>query len=146
MARTKKTTRQWQDHPATSQLRDHQVNGLNELVTIQIVDKPGPGGARHHYKLQLRRPGLTPGSPGPLVKECHIEFQNGAILERGPNGWTQEALLAIVAHRLMCFQTGPFACKENADALQHVQAAMETLQSRTQRRVAAGTEGTHKGN
>ena len=136
----------YRDNPGSEQLRDHEVNGLNELITIRVMDKPGAGGARHHYKLQLRRPGLTPKETGPLVKECSIEFQKGAIGESGPNGWSNEALLAIVAHRLTCFQSGPFACEENAKAQQHVHKAMAALNSRTQRRVAAGTEGTHKGN
>jgi len=62
----------------------------------------------------------------------------------GPNGVTGEALLAVVAHRLSCFQTGEFACRENLHALYHINEALKVLADRTAAREARGVEGTHK--
>jgi len=75
--------------------------------------------------------------------EVEISFQNGPINEAGVNGLTHEALLAVVADRLRCFQSSKFACKENACALTHVEEAMHWLQQRTIARMRRGVEGTH---
>ncbi len=73
-----------------------------------------------------------------------IEFQHGAVCEAGVNGVTNEALLAIVAHRLQGFQDGPMACPENREALLYVLGAICQLHNRTRRRLAAGVEGRGK--
>ena len=70
-----------------------------------------------------------------------IDFQKGNIAENGVNGITNEALLAIVIHRLECFQSGRFPCDENANALVDVECALKHLESRTQQRKARGVEG-----
>jgi hypothetical protein len=44
------------------------------------------------------------------------------------------------------YQDSRFACPENALALEHLRLAAEALDSRTKRREAAKTEGTHEGN
>ena len=62
--------------------------------------------------------------------------------EEGVNGVSNEALLAIVEHRLQGFQSGDYACRENALALTQVQQAMHWLHHRTRERVARGVEGT----
>lgn len=73
-----------------------------------------------------------------------IRFQNGGIAVAGINGISQEALLAIVEDRLSCFENGPFACEENALALEYVRKAMQVLHDRTLKRVSRGVEGTHQ--
>ena len=72
-----------------------------------------------------------------------IEFQNGPINVVGTNGVTHEALLTIIEDRLVGFQSGPYACADNAEALAHIRGAMECLQRRTKARLARGVEGTH---
>jgi len=57
---------------------------------------------------------------------------------------THEVLLAIVEDRLKGFQSGPYACRENAVALLAVQTAMAFLKARTESRIARGVEGTHE--
>lgn len=74
---------------------------------------------------------------------ARLQFQNGTLAEVGQNGLTNEALLAIVADRLDAFQSGPFPCAENADALDCVRKALSCLVRRTQRRIAEKTEGLH---
>jgi hypothetical protein len=125
-------------HP-TRQLTDHKLNGLNEQIDIVVLDAPGPGGANHHYDLILGD--SVTGAP---VKVVTIEFQNGPIAEAGSNGFTNEALLAVVIDRMRGFQSGQFACRDNAIALTHLEDALMRLQKRTRDRLARGVEGTNK--
>ncbi len=110
-------------------ITDHIVNPVNDKIDITVVDEPGAGGANHEYDILIGRSGFT------------MHFQNGPINEVGVNGITQEALLAIVIDRLRSFQAGPFACSENATALVHTEAALDTLKSRTLARMARSVEG-----
>lgn len=128
---------------------DHKINPANDLLEITVMDEPGAGGANHLYKI-TGFSSLTNESD-PFVKEysapAHhstILFQNGTIPDRGTNGVTHEALLAIVADRLRSFQKGPFSCKANACALTHIEEAMHWLQQRTLERMRRGVEGTNQ--
>lgn len=130
------------------QLDGHKVNECNNELTIDVVDEPGSGGANHLYKITGFNTASNPSCPfqklyGEPAKHSTVLFQNGPIPERGTNGITHEALLAIVIDRLECFQAGPFACQENQLALEHVRAAQSALKSRTEKRLARGVEGTH---
>lgn len=117
------------------ELTSHKVNGLNDVLKIEVLDEPGAGGANHAYAIVP-----TVGN----ASGVRIDFQKGPLQETGnvPNGLSQEALLAIVEDRLKCFQAGPYACRENAIALTHVQDAMHWLHHRTRERIARGVEGT----
>jgi hypothetical protein len=121
---------------AMRQLTSHKVNGLNEKLKVEVLGEPGEGGACHSYS-------ITPTVGN--ARGVRIDFQNGAIgPDDPPNGLSNEALLAIVEDRLLGFQSGPFACRENAIALTKIQEAMLWLQKRTRDRVARGVEGTHE--
>lgn len=152
MAKRKKATEQKDDErvgaieeldenpsPLSHDIRTHEVNGLNESIAIRVLDEQGPGGAFHQYSLDVRNPG-TEG----VVARCKIGFQKGPIREAGYNGITNEALLAVVRHRLECFQHGPFATAENGNALKSIVEAMDHLATRTRERVSRGVEGTHQ--
>jgi hypothetical protein len=117
----------------TRELTSHKVNGLNESLSIEVLDDPGSGGACHVYC-------IDEGGDAEEFPTCHIIFQNGPIQEAGVNGISNEALLAIVEDRLKGFSSGPFACRENAIALTHVQDAMHWLHHRTRERVARGVD------
>lgn len=126
--------------PFLRELKGHRVNGLNEAITIGVCDEPGPGGACHHYVLDLHaEPGGALGITGPGTTV--IRFQKGPILEAGINGISIEALLVIIIDRLERFQAGPYACVENGMALDFCRGALEYLKMRTQARVAQGVEG-----
>jgi len=76
-----------------------------------------------------------------------ISWQNGP-LGRGtdriePNGAFVETVIKAVAGRIEMYQQSRFNCAENAAALEHLYAALEALDSRTQRREVAGVEGAH---
>lgn len=125
----------------TRELTSHKVNGLNEALKITVLDEPGAGGACHKYAITTPNKPLRQELANPAVN-CEIDFQNGPIAESGVNGISQEALLAIVEDRLKSFQAGPYACRENAIALTHVQDAMHWLHHRTLERMQRGVEGT----
>lgn len=114
-------------------LTGHRVNPLNDLLDVTVLDHPGAGGANHEYMIDAPS-GLT----------CRISFQKGPITDHGVNGVTQEALLEICIDRLRCFQAGPYACPENATALEHLEAAQVALLTRTRERTARGVEGTQQ--
>ncbi len=119
-------------------ITDHKLNGLNDALTITVLDEPGQGGANHIYQIEMEL------APGVIQVACDIKFQNGPIQEADVNGISGEALLAVVIDRLRSFQAGPFSCRENAVALTHAETALMWLQKRTRDRLARGVEGTNQ--
>lgn len=114
------------------ELTGHKVNGVNDGLTVSALDEPGHGNACHKYAINV--PTAT----------VFIDFQNGPIAEASVNGITHEALLAILIDRLEGFQSGPYQCEENCDALFHCRRAMRALLTRTEKRLRRGVEGTHQ--
>lgn len=119
---------------------DHKLNGLNEALTIKVLDAPGAGGANHVYEVCLDENQRL----DPKDKTVHllIHFQDGPIQESGVNGISGEALMAVQIDRLRSFQAGPYACPENALALTALEESLMWLQKRTRDRMARGVEGT----
>lgn len=117
------------------QIDEHKINPANDTLTITVLDEPGSGGACHEYEISHSE-----------MPSTVISFQNGPISEEGVgvNGLTHEVLLAIVADRLRGFQSGPYACKANEQALTKLEEAQHWLQQRTLERMRRGVEGTHK--
>lgn len=115
-------------------LKNHKVNVCNSNIDVSVRDQPGAGNACHEYVVVVHH---DDGD-----QDIRINFQNGPIAEFGTNGLTHEALLAIIEDRLLCFQAGPYACRENAVALTKIQEAMMWLNKRTADRVDRGVEGT----
>lgn len=70
-----------------------------------------------------------------------IEFQKGPVPEKGVNGLTNEAALAILIHRTRKLDA-KFGCDENKRAIQHMEEALVNLEARTARRMTRGVEGT----
>ena len=117
------------------EITTHKVNGLNDHLKVVAVDEPGSGNASHVYDIIP-----TVGN----ARGVRIEFQNGPLGETViPNGLSGEALLAIVIDRLKGFQSGPFACRENALALTKLEEAVHWLHHRTRERMQRGVEGSH---
>ena len=113
--------------------------GSAHSTTVWVMDDVGPGGAHHRYE-------ITPSAAAPTVLEVMIpisvQFQYGPVGEAGVNGGHHEDLLAIVIHRLQCFQAGPYACHDNALALTYLKIALQCLNHRTADRERRGVEGT----
>ncbi len=116
-------------------LSSHKVNDLNDALKIEVLDEPGQGNACRVYRVV---------SKDRFSVSCYISFQSGPLDIYGDNGISNEALLAIVEDRLKGFQSGEFACRENALALTKIQEAMHWLHHRTRERVARGVEGTNE--
>ena len=78
-----------------------------------------------------------------------INWQNGPLgrdedrIE--PNGAFVETVISAALQRIEYYQGTKFKCRENALAVTKLQEALHWLNSRTQRREAKGTEGTHDG-
>lgn len=127
--------------PVPRELTTHRLPGLNDALTIEVLDEPGPGGACHRYVVKggdERKMSIAD------FVHCDIRFQKGSIQEAGVNGVSNEALLAIVIDRLRGFQSGNFHCHENDVALTHLMEALMWLQKRTRDRIERGVEGTFK--
>jgi hypothetical protein len=125
--------------PTIRTLTSHKLNGLNDALAICVMDGPGQGGACHDYRIVWK---WCESMEDSTIGAVEVKFQNGPIGEAGPNGISNEALLAIVEDRLLGFQSGQYACRENAVALTKIQEAMMWLQKRTRDRMARGVEGT----
>ena len=119
-------------------ITSHQTNECNEQITVR-ADAPNHGNASHVYDIAI---GIDPAD-GHQLKHVKLEFQKGPIKEFGVNGITNEVLIAVVIDRLQGFQSGPYACRENAIALTKLQEAAMWLESRTKARTVRGVEGTH---
>lgn len=120
-------------------ITDHKVNGLNEAIEITVLDEPGQGNACHKYEIDL-----VGGAPESGGGKTVINFQNGPIQEAGINGISNESLLAVVIDRLRGFQSGQFACRDNALALTKLEESVMWLKKRTLDRMARGVEGTNQ--
>lgn len=119
-------------------ITSHKVNSLNDYINVIAMDSPGAGGANHEYLIEP----IAQDDPQGAINPAYIHFQNGPIGEKGVNGISNEALLAVVEDRLKGFQSGQFACRENAIALTKIQEAMHWLHHRTRERLSRGVEGT----
>lgn len=127
------------------QITSHRVNPANDTLTICVTDEKGAGGANHRYEITGYDTESNPSKTTDFgAGKVTILFQNGPIAESGVNGITQEVLLAILVDRLQSFQSGPYACRENALALTKLEEAQMWLQQRTRGRMARGVEETRE--
>lgn len=119
--------------PPFADVKLHRRIGNDRQPFVTVLDAAAePSNAHHQY---LITPPITdrPAKPPMLIEFLTLEHE----------GVTNEALLAIVAHRLQCFQKSKFACRENALALTKIEEALHWLESRTLDRTSRGVEGTH---
>ncbi len=76
-----------------------------------------------------------------------IGWQHGPLgtseTRREPNGAFVEDVIDAVRDRLLFYQESKFACDYNAEALNHLDAALLALRTRTRDRVDRSVEGTH---
>lgn len=94
---------------------------------------PDAGNASHVYGVRYGDETLT------------VRFQHGPRNVAGSTpGVFDDDLLAIVQDRLEGFQSGPFACLENAAALRAVQEARAALADRVAARMAQGVLGENR--
>ena len=105
----------------------HHVEGYDYNINIKAVPVERYGLPSYTYQLTKD---YTDKSWYQYIKE--LSFQVGDPKVYGVNGVTNEALLAIMIHRLQGFQNNSSTnCSENQEAINHMELAMEALHSRT---------------
>lgn len=109
------------------------VDDTHDITTVFADPYKTKGVAHSNYV-------ITSKSGNVLAR---INFQDGLVSEVGSNGVMAEDLLAIVIDRLIGFQSGPYACNENATALSKVNSALIMLKQRTQDRKNRGVQSTY---
>ena len=106
-------------------------NAPSNVVALDDRD-PKAGLASHLYGIQY-------GGPKDVLK---IQFLHGPRgMDGSKPGIFDDDLLAIIQDRMEGFQTGPYACSENEEALGFIRQAREVLGRRVARRVAQGVLG-----
>ncbi len=132
---------------SVEQLEDGQVSGSSGGKTIDAYGVDELSGAPKRIVISGFDASTNKAAePGDNKLELVILLQNGVIPEVGINGVTVEDLLTASIIVFEGFQSGKFACEENAKALFHMNAARELIRARLERRQAQGTEGTYEGN
>lgn len=110
------------------------IQKRENLNTVFVTDEKGNGGAHHRYEIDLQ--------DGNQV--VVIQFQDGARkLEGSIPGVLDTDLLEIIRHRLQGFQSGQFACRENAIALTHIEEALLWMNKRVEDRIERNVLGTN---
>lgn len=110
------------------------IQKREKLNTVLVMGEKGNGGAHHNYLIDLQD-----GN-----KQVPIDFQNGArTLPDSIHGVLDTDLLEICRHRLQCFQEGPFASRDNAMALTHIEEALMWLNRRVEDRIERNVLGTN---
>lgn len=69
-----------------------------------------------------------------------LRFQWGGVAKHGINGLTNEAVLAVLIHRIGVLNE-KFPCEQNELAIGNLRTALAVLESRTADRVKRGVEG-----
>lgn len=112
-----------------------------KLNTVYALDEAGCGGASHSYRITP----LGCDERGDLYPSQDISFQHGARkLPDSTPGVLDTDLLEIVRDRLRGFQSGEFACRENACALTHIEEALMWMNRRVEDRIERRVLGTEQ--
>lgn len=119
-------------------LKTHQsVNDCNAKIEVFVKDEKNAAGANCWYEIGwgdvLQNPTCN--------NQVYLRFQEGDPNAVGVNGVTNEALLAVLMDRLEGFQSGPFKCEENEEALDHLKHAMAMLAFRSEKRILRNVDG-----
>lgn len=117
----------------------------NELATQNYTRVFADVGSSHPNRFLIQ---AMPAEENALGDICdiltEIRFQTGPVVEKGVNGVFNEDLILIVLYRLKFFQTGKFACKENEEAIKHLEEALVALRKRTNDRTERKVLGTYE--
>ena len=113
------------------------IQKRGKLNTVFAVDEKGNGNANHEYWIDWKESDTKHG-------RCEIQFQNGARkLADSKHGVLDTDLLEIVRDRLIGFQSGQFATRDNAIALTHIEEALMWLNRRVEDRIEREVLGTN---
>ena len=117
------------------------IQKRENLNSVYTVDEKGCGGANHHYKVTYS----TIDFNDRIEKTAaDIQFQCGPRKEfDSVHGVLDTDLLEIVRDRLKGFQSGEYACRENACALTHIEEALMWMNRRVEDRIERCVIGTN---
>lgn len=114
----------------------HMVNKVKQVALGALM------GQVHDYMYTVLKPEAKIGQDDSNTLGT-VHFQNGAPDVNGFNGVSNEALIAIVRHRLAHLDQ-TVASSENKRAIECLDDALAHLDARTLRRRARGVIGTDK--
>lgn len=127
------------------ELYDHKNNKYNrEHVVVKTADFRASDGANHKYEVLVYANPLSDGVQQGPIATCEVNFQNGGLAEVGPNGITDQALIAIVLDRVRSFNDGPYRCRENSVMITKLEEALMWGRNRADDRSMRGVEGERK--
>lgn len=116
------------------------IQKREKLNTVFAIDEIGNGGANHEYEIVPTVEAANYTKP-----MTSIQFQNGPRKDHSSvSGVLDVDLLEIVRDRLKGFQSGPFACRENACALTHIEEALMWMNRRVEDRIERCVLGTNE--
>ena len=111
------------------------IQKREKLNIVSRVDEVGPGNAHHEYMIETTKGMALQG----------IVFQKGPRNEiTSVEGVIDSDLLEIVRDRLKGFQDGPYACRENAIVLTHIEEALMWLNRRVEDRIERNVLGKNE--
>jgi len=111
------------------------IQKREKLNTVIARGEKGNGNAYHEYQVIFGD--IETGKDGVI-----LAFQNGGRnIEGSVHGLLGEDLLEICRHRLQCFQSSEYACRENAVALTHIEEALMWLNRRVEDRAERNVLG-----
>lgn len=113
-----------------------RIQKNSNLNTVYVADEPREiDHGHHHYIIEI----------GNQNKFVDILFQQGPRKEPDSiHGVLDADLIEIVRHRLQSFQQGPYATRENALAITHLEEALLWMNKRVEDRIESGKLGTTK--
>lgn len=118
------------------ELDDHKTSKLNrENIVVKTADFRAVDNAHHKYTVECK------DADGATVECCEINFQNGGLKDVGPNGITEQALMAIILDRYRSFNAGPYSCRENAMVITKLEEVLMWSEKRANDRAKRGVEG-----
>lgn len=110
------------------------IQKREKLNMVCRAGERGPGGGFHDYN---------------IVSETTKDILLTVSFQKGPrkdpdarHGVVDQDLLEIVRDRLKAFQEGPYATRENALALTHIEEALLWMNKRTEDRIERNVLGT----
>lgn len=128
----------------------NRIQKLENLNDVFALDDPGPGGAHHLYEVVKLNTGRICEEDDtfrtrPENMLLTVQMQEGP--RNSPDvihGVLDTDLLEIVRDRLTAFQAGPYACRENACALTHIEEALLWMNKRVEDRITRGVLGMYE--
>lgn len=125
-------------------LTEHKISTLNiNNIEVYPIDERDSDGAHHWYCIDVLKLSEQEKCEGlfEVPYTVNLKFQKGGLQEAGPNGITDQALIAIVLDRMRGFQNGPYSSRDNAIAITKLEEALDRMARRYRERALRGVEG-----